>query len=91
MTHPNHETALMLLRAAGFSEDFARRYLNGEYPVVGVVNREFTAMAAAVDAREKAMRDLLERVAKFARSFPNTHTNLERDIFALLKRIKKEG
>ena len=49
--HPNHETALMLLRAAGFDDDEVR------------VGADILAMAAAVDAREKAMREALLNAA----------------------------
>ena len=62
--HPNHETALMLLRAAGLTEGYARTYFDGEYADLSMSQYDISAMAAAVDAREKAMRDLLASAYK---------------------------
>ena len=64
MTHPNHETALMLLRAAwpGAHEEDTNIFFANNCGI-DVSARTFLAMAAAVDAREKAMREALLNAA----------------------------
>ena len=65
--HPNHETALMLLRAAGFDGEDIENVIGCEgstwrAPIL-LLPHELDAMAAAVDAREKAMREALLNAA----------------------------
>ena len=65
-THPHHETALMLLRAAKRPKDgySAENFLSQRFHSVTCGSGHFFAMAAAVDAREKAMWEALEKMAK---------------------------
>ena len=88
--HPNHETALMLLRAAGFDGEDIENVIGCEgstwrAPIL-LLPHELDAMAAAVDAREKAMRDLLERI-----DGPSIADGMKAmaEARALLARIKK--
>ena len=68
MTHPHHETALMLLRAADFDDfDDVDTFLYAHQVLVLLCGPvEFLAMAAAVDAkmeaREKVLREEVERL-----------------------------
>ena len=69
MTHPHHETALMLLRAArpDIAQSSMRLFLSGEWVDVRHFSwKDIHAMAAAVDAkmeaREKALREEVERL-----------------------------
>ena len=70
MTHPNQETALMLLRAAKCPKDdySAENFLSQRFHSVTCGSGHFFAMAAAVDAemaaREKVLREALEDIAK---------------------------
>ena len=68
MTHPHHETALMLLRAADFDDfDDVDTFLYAHQVLVLLCGPvEFLAMAAAVDAKMEAREKVLREALKAA-------------------------
>jgi len=69
MTHPHHETALMLLRAArpDIAQSSMRLFLSGEWVDVRHFSwKDIHAMAAAVDAKMEAREKVLREALKAA-------------------------
>jgi hypothetical protein len=66
MTDPHHETALMLLRAAGFEDDEAKVALAERGLGWSMFRSDLIAMAAAVDAKMEAREKVLREALKAA-------------------------
>lgn len=64
MTDPHHETALMLLRAAGFDVGDGENILFSTNVEWRLIKNVFLAMAAAVDAKMEAREKVLREAAQ---------------------------
>lgn len=62
--HPHHETALMLLRAAGFYDHQAKAALASGTAGLTIIRGDILAMAAAVDAEREARGKALREAAQ---------------------------